>query len=140
MEGLGFSPFDLLFGRHANNTPLSLLKDQWFDKSDTIDQIKKFHVPEFVMSLGEKIRFFIAVATKLYAQQQAKIKTHYDKKASGVEFVPGQQVLVWLPRDGKPLSLRTMVLSRFWKGRVLRIMSLKPLIRGKLLDFVMSIC
>lgn len=58
---------------------------------------------EFVIVLRKKIRFSIDAATKLYAQQQIKIK-YYDRKAVKVEFAPDQLVLVWLPRYGKPLS------------------------------------
>lgn len=62
------------------------------------------HVSEFVIALREKIRFSINTATKLYAQQQTKIKKYYDKNAVNVKFVPDQLVLIWLSRDGKPLS------------------------------------
>lgn len=101
--GLGFSSFDLLFGRQLTS-PLSLLKDQSFKRSDTVDHVKKVHVSQFVIALREKIRFSIDAATKLYAPQQIKIKNYYDRKAVNFEFVPDQLVLVWLPRDGKPLS------------------------------------
>ena len=52
VEGLGFSPFELLFGRTPVD-PLSLLKDTWLSQQAVLPNKK--HVFQFVTYLTDKL-------------------------------------------------------------------------------------
>src|SRR4051812_33397736 len=96
VEGLNFSPFELMFGRRVKG-PLSLMTDDWLNHRDNLSSIKKRPVIDFIMNLREKIRLSIQIANGNYEEQQGKIKFYYDRKTKKTEFEINQQVLVLLP-------------------------------------------
>jgi len=53
-EGLGFSPFELVFGRNVKGV-LQLIKKSWLD-SNSFDHVKTVNVIEFILSLRDRIR------------------------------------------------------------------------------------
>jgi hypothetical protein len=104
VEGLGFSPFELMFGRTVSG-PLSLIKNFWME-NDILPVVKKKAVVEFVLELRERIREALSIVSERALNVKRKAKGQYDKKSCVRNIEEGQQVLVWLPMDGKPLQMR----------------------------------
>jgi len=102
-ETLGYSPFDLLFGRSVAG-PLALVKSSWLHKTEL--DIGKQNVVEFILSTRERLRHAIDAATAHATQQRTKAKTWYDRRAAMRTFVPGDKVLVLLPLPRKPLQAK----------------------------------
>ena len=98
-ESLGFSPFELVFGRTVRG-PLKLLKEKWLnDEDDTnlLDYVSKF-----------KCRLTRAneIARQNLKEAQTRMKKWYDKSSKDREFKPGDKVLVLFPIPGHPLQAR----------------------------------
>ena len=102
VETLGFSPFELLFGRDARG-PLSLLKSQW--KPSAVAKAKP-NVIKFVLDLREKLKKCRDIASDNANQSREKAKLWYDKKARERSYEPGELVLVCLPSKRHPLEAR----------------------------------
>ena len=98
-ETLGFSPFELVFGRTVRG-PLKLLKEKWLnDETDTnlLDYVSKFKY---------KLNRASEIARENLKEAQSKMKKWYDKDAKSREFSPGDKVLVLFPIPGHPLQAR----------------------------------
>ena len=98
-ELLGFSPFELVFGRTVRG-PLKLLKESWLadDPSDSLlDQVS---------SLRDRLVSATKLAQENLKRSQCKMKTWYDKKARDRSFRVGEKVLVLLPIPQHPLQAR----------------------------------
>ena len=102
VETLGFSPFELLFGRDARG-PLSSLKSQW--KPSAVDKAKP-NVIKFVLDLREKWKTGRDIASDNANQARKKEKLWYDKRARERSDEPGDLVLVCLPSKRHPLEAR----------------------------------
>jgi len=102
VETLGFSPFELLYGRSVPG-PLSLLKESWLETPIT-SNLKS--VVEFVLDMRERLKFTLAQAQQHAHQQKSKSKTWYDKKARARSFEPGQEILAFLPLPNNPLQAK----------------------------------
>uniref|UniRef100_A0A673Y3Q0 ribonuclease H n=1 Tax=Salmo trutta TaxID=8032 RepID=A0A673Y3Q0_SALTR len=101
-ESLGFSPADLVFG-HTPRGPLKVLKEHIL--SPTPSSAPK-NVLDYVSKMRERLHAACALAQKSLSSTQKRMKLHYDKKAVGRSFAPGDQVLVLLPIPGSSLSAR----------------------------------
>uniref|UniRef100_A0A8K9UAB6 Gypsy retrotransposon integrase-like protein 1 n=1 Tax=Oncorhynchus mykiss TaxID=8022 RepID=A0A8K9UAB6_ONCMY len=101
-ESLGFSPADLVFG-HTPRGPLKVLKEHIL--SPTPSSAPK-NVLEYVSKMRDRLHAACALAQKSLSSSQKRMKLHYDKKAVGRSFAPGDQVLVLLPIPGSSLSAR----------------------------------
>ena len=98
-ESLGFSPFELVFGRSVRG-PLKLVKEKLL--SEKTDE----SVLSYITQLKERLKEACELAhAKLKATQQG-MKLWYDKKCKDRSFSPGDKVLVLLPVSGQPLSAR----------------------------------
>ena len=98
-ETLGFSPFELVFGRTVRG-PLKLLKEKWLnDEADTnlLDYVSKFKY---------KLNRASEIARENLKEAQTKMKKWYDKDAKSREFSPGDKVLVLFPIPGHPVQAR----------------------------------
>jgi len=98
-ESLGFSPFELVFGRTVRG-PLKLLKESWLadDPPDSLlDQVS---------SLRNRLMSATELAQQNLKNSQGKMKTWYDKKARDRSFRVGERVLVLLPIPQHPLQAR----------------------------------
>ena len=102
VETLGFSPFELLFGRDPRG-PLTLLKAQW--KPSAIDKAKP-NVIKFVLDLREKLKKCRDIAADNANQAREKSKVWYDRKALERTYEPGDLVLVCLPSKQHQLQAR----------------------------------
>ena len=98
-ESLGFSPFELVFGRTVRG-PLKLLKEMWLADDP----------PDSLLDQVSSLRYRLISATHLAQQNlkhsQYKMKTWYDKKAKSRSFKVGEKVLALLPIPQHPLQAR----------------------------------
>jgi hypothetical protein len=100
VEGLGYSPFELMFGRSVIG-PLGLLKKAWLNDLGLTGV--KTNVLEFMQDLRERLRVCMDIAVTHVQKARTKSKTWYDKKARTRTFSVGDLVLVLLPVHTKPL-------------------------------------
>ena len=98
-ESLGFSPFELLFGREVRG-PLKLLKESWLDNEDQVGLLDQ------VTKLRQRMRGAGEIARENLKAAQTKMKTWYDRKARKRSFEVGDEVLILLPLPGHPLQAR----------------------------------
>ena len=89
-ESLGFSPFELVFGRTVRG-PLKLLKKSWLT-DDPLDSLL-----DQVSSFRDRLVSATKLAQENLKSSQCKMKTWYDKKARDRSFRVGYKVLVLLP-------------------------------------------
>ena len=87
----GFSPFELLYGRHVRG-PLDILKDSWEASRKSTES-----VVSYVLLIQERLAMLREIVHKNLQNAQAKQKEWYDGHARNREFHPGDQVLVLLP-------------------------------------------
>ena len=99
-ESLGYSPFELLYGRQIRG-PLKVLKDQWF--SDDKDS-PSIPVTQYVSNLKERLQNVRTLALNNLNKSQSKMKKQFDTKAKARHFFPGDEVLLFLPIPGNPLK------------------------------------
>jgi hypothetical protein len=99
-ESLGFSPFELVFGRSVRG-PLALVKEKWLGDDQPTESVLNY-----VVKLKERLRSACELAKKHLQAVQTEMKTWYDRKARSRTFTPGDQVLVLLPLSGQPLQAR----------------------------------
>ncbi|XP_062589077.1 uncharacterized protein LOC134250727 [Saccostrea cucullata] len=102
-ETTGYSPFELLYGRHVRG-PLAILKEQW--EEPTVEQAS---VLSYILETRERmqnIRDLVKDSERLAKKKQ---KMYYDKKARTRTFEVGQKVLVLLPTSTSKLMAQ-------WKG------------------------
>ena len=103
VETLGFSPFDLLFGRSIAG-PLSLMKSAWLQETDLGGA--KQNVVEYILNTRERLRHALNTAHEYTSHDRAKSKRWYDRRAYLRTFEPGDKVLILLPIPGKPLEAK----------------------------------
>ena len=98
-ESLGFSPFELVFGR-AVRGPLKVLKEAWLGEDSSVNLL------EYVSRLRQRILDAVDIARKNLKNSQSRMKTWYDKKAKRRQFHVGEKVLALLPIPSQPLQAR----------------------------------
>ncbi|XP_033761567.1 uncharacterized protein LOC117343335 [Pecten maximus] len=98
-ESLGYSPFELVFGRKVRG-PLKLLKEKWLEESTDTNLL------EYVTNFKQKLVRAREIASTNLKASQRKMKTWYDKNARSRVFEPGEMVLVLLPVPGHSLQAR----------------------------------
>ena len=90
-ESTGFSPFEMVFGRHVRG-PLNLIHETW-----TGDIVPEENVAEYVLKMRQRIQDMSELAQTNMARSQKRQKLYYDRKARGQTFKAGDKVLVLLP-------------------------------------------
>ena len=96
---LGFSPFELLFGREVRE-PHKLLKKKWLGEDDQVSLLEQVsQLCNQLMKAGEIARANLKVS-------QRRMKAWYDQKARKRSFKVGDEVLILLPVQGQPLQAR----------------------------------
>ena len=98
-ESLGFSPFELLFGRTVRG-PLKVLKEVWLQDEPVMNLL------DYVSDMRQRAHEAWEVARKNLKQAQIKMKTWHDKKAKNRQFKVGDKVLALLPIPYQPLQAR----------------------------------
>lgn len=105
-SSMGFSPFELLYGRTVRG-PLTILRELW-DK-DEGDQLEVMSTYEYIFKLREKLEDTCRIAQQHLKQSQARYKTAYDRKARDRQFKVKDKVLLLLPTSHNKLLLQ-------WQG------------------------
>ena len=102
-ESTGFSPFELLYGRHIRG-PLAVLKEEWEEPSTGQNSVLSH-----LLDTREKMKKMAEFATENEKQAKQKQKLYYDRKARDRKLEVGQKVLILLPTH-------TSKLLASWKG------------------------
>ena len=104
-ESLGFSPFEMLYGRTVRG-PMAILKEVW-TKESAEPEVKLTY--QYVLELQERLQETCEVAKQELMKAQGKQKKHFDVKSRERKFKEGDKVLLLLPTDGNKLLMQ-------WKG------------------------
>jgi len=104
INGLGFSPFDLVFGRNVRGM-LQLMKEEWLNK-DVMNEVSGVNLIDFVLNLRERMTTAMKIANENAVVAQSKSKQWYDRHTKDVSFNVGDPVLLLLPLIGKPLQAK----------------------------------
>ncbi|XP_064468579.1 uncharacterized protein LOC135380569 [Ornithodoros turicata] len=102
---LGFSPFELIYGRHVRG-PLSVLKELWTNEAIE-GQIKTTY--QYVMDLRNRLEETCKLAHQELQNASNRYKRYYNKRSRARKLNPGDQVLILLPTDQNKLLMQ-------WKG------------------------
>ena len=93
----GFSPFELVYGRHVRG-PLDVLKESWETSSRSTES-----VVSYVLTIQERLEKLRDLVHENLQDAQATQKAWYDRHARNREFQSGDQVLVLLPTSTNKL-------------------------------------
>ena len=104
-ESLGFSPFELLYGRSVRG-PMAILRELW---SGEVNDEQVLSTYQYVIELRERLEQTCQLARDNLKKVQFKQKTYYDKRARSRKFDVGDKVLLLLPTESNKLLLQ-------WKG------------------------
>ena len=102
-ESTGFSPFELLFGRHIRG-PLDILRESWEAETKSSES-----VVSYVLKMRERISQTMEISQTNLARAQERQKKWYDRNARVREFSEGDEVLILLPTSSNKLKAE-------WKG------------------------
>ena len=104
-ESLGFSPFEMLYGRSVRG-PIRILRELWTREQSDSDVRTTY---EYVANLRERLQQTWDLAHDQLLQSQTRQKKLYDYKAKERIFRPGDKVLILLPSSENKLLMQ-------WKG------------------------
>lgn len=104
-ESLGFSPFELLYGRSVRG-PLTILRELW-SKDLEDEEVKTTY--QYVVDLREKIESTLKIAQANLGSSSSRYKRHFDRKAKQRSFQIGDKVLLLLPTKRNKLQVK-------WQG------------------------
>ncbi|XP_040068703.1 uncharacterized protein LOC120841790 [Ixodes scapularis] len=102
---LGFSPFELLYGRHVRG-PLAILREVWTNVELDAELRTTY---EHVLDLRNRLEETCKIAHEELARSGARYARYYNRKTKERSFQPGEKVLLLLPTDNNKLLLQ-------WKG------------------------
>ena len=104
-ESMGFSPFELLYGRKVRG-PLDIMKELWTGEVETGETKTTYH---YILDLRNRIDETCQNAHAELQKSSARYAKYYNQKAKHREFQVGDKVLLLLPTDRNKLLLQ-------WKG------------------------
>ena len=94
----GFSPFDLMFGRHVRG-PLDVLRESWVP-----EPCRQTTAIEWVEEMREQLRHMQELAGAKQQKQKDEMKDRFDRNATDRSFEDGDQVLVLMPEIASKLT------------------------------------
>ncbi|XP_076461701.1 uncharacterized protein LOC143294155 [Babylonia areolata] len=100
-ESLGFSPFELLYGRTVRG-PLSVLRQLWTDEH-TSEEVRT--TAEYVVDLRNRIEETCELARRNLAAACQRHAEVFNRKSQNRVFSPGDKVLLLLPQRHNKLQL-----------------------------------
>ncbi|XP_052253199.1 uncharacterized protein LOC127859731 [Dreissena polymorpha] len=106
-ESLGFSPFELIYGRTVRG-PLTVLKEIW--TSETGDTETKTTL-QYVKDLRARLDGTMRLAQENLKKASARYRTYANKGKKMRSFVVADKVLLLLPTDNNKLLMQ-------WKGPI----------------------
>ena len=98
----GFSPYELVFGRHVQG-PLALVFDSWWEAGK--HQVSP-HVVDYMLKVRDRVQVALDTVHANQYEAQQKAKMWYDRKSRAVKYQPGDLVLVLQTQPVKPLTMR----------------------------------
>ncbi|XP_064479202.1 uncharacterized protein LOC135392418 [Ornithodoros turicata] len=101
-ESLGFSPFELLYGRHVRG-PLAVLKELWTEES-LQPEVRTTY--EYVLELRNRLEETCRLAHEELQRAGARYKKFYDKASHKRELEPGDKVLILQPTNHNKLLVQ----------------------------------
>ena len=105
-HSLGFSPFELLYGRTVRG-PMAILKELWSGEMDESSEVKTTY--QYVLDLRQRLEDTCQMAQKELQKSSVKYKKYYDRKCKSRSLKVGDKALILLPTDNNKLLLQ-------WKG------------------------
>ena len=107
-SSLGYSPFELLYGRNVRG-PLSILRELWTNSKTDVETKSEY---QYVVDLQERLEKTWKLAQDSLSTMSRKYKKHYDLTAKARKLKVNDKVLVLLPTDSNKLLVQ-------WKGKYL---------------------
>ena len=104
-ESLGFTPFEMLYGRTVRG-PMNILRELW-TKEELEPEVKTTY--EYVIDLQNRLRETCELAQIELKKAQAKQGRYYNLKSVKREFEPGNKVLILRPNNNNKLLMQ-------WQG------------------------
>ena len=104
-DSLGFSPFELLYGRRVRG-PLSVLSDLW-ENPQLNEETRNSYL--YVLELRNRLEETAQIAADNLKTSAALYKSYFDVKSQKRSFKVGDEVLLLLPTDKNKLIMK-------WKG------------------------
>jgi len=104
-DTLGFSPFELIYGRTVRG-PMAILRELW-SKDLPDDEVQTTY--QYVFELRNRMEETCKLVEESLAKSQAKAKKHFDRKAKARKLNVGDKVLILLPTDSHKMLMT-------WKG------------------------
>ncbi|XP_063971781.1 uncharacterized protein LOC135159725 [Lytechinus pictus] len=104
-ESMGFSPFELLYGRKVRG-PLDILKELWTGEVETAETKSTYH---YILDLRNRIDETCRNAHAQLQKSSDRYARYYNQKARHRELQAGDKALLLLPTDRNKLLLQ-------WKG------------------------
>ena len=98
----GFSPYELVFGRHVQE-PLALVFDSWWEAGK---HQASPHVVDYTLMVRDRVQVALATVHAKQFEAQQKAKVRYDRKSRAIKYQPGDLVLVLQTQPIKPLTMR----------------------------------
>nr|KAG5692882.1 hypothetical protein BaRGS_002317 [Batillaria attramentaria] len=99
-ESLGFSPFELLYGRTVRG-PLKILEEAW--TQDSYEEVKT--TIQYVLDLRERLEAMSELARKNLGRSAERYATAFNRKAKPRHFPVGSRVLLLLPTKRNKLEM-----------------------------------
>ena len=103
-ESLGFSPFELMYGRPVRG-PMVILKELMVNQPD--NEVKNTY--QYVCDLKERLETTAELARENLMKARKKQMSYYNKGAKERKLKVGDKVLILLPTDSNKLLMH-------WKG------------------------
>lgn len=118
-DSLGFSPFELLYGRRVRG-PLTILHDLWSNRKVDVETRTTY---EFIFELRNRLEETAEIVASNANISANRYKKYFDRKSTQRSFKPNDEVLVLLPESSNKLLMT-------WKGpfRVLKCKNVDYLI------------
>jgi len=104
-DSLGFSPFELLYGRTVRG-PMAIPQELW-SKDIPDDEVQSTY--EYVFQLRNRMEQTCQLVEESLSKAQVKAKKHFDRKARQRKLKVGDKVLILRPTDSHKMLMT-------WKG------------------------
>ena len=101
-ESLGFSPFELLYGRNVRG-PMQILRELW-SVEETDEHARLTY--QYVIDLRERLEKTCKLAQDNVRRMDIKQNAFYDKRARSRKFDVGDKVLLLLPSESNKVLLQ----------------------------------
>ena len=101
-ESLGFSPFELLYGRNVRG-PMQILRELW-SVEETDEHARLTY--QYVIDLRERLEKTCKLAQDNVRRLDIKQNAFYDKRARSRKFDVGDKVLLLLPSESNKVLLQ----------------------------------